>query len=321
MSKKYQVTRNQELVVNLRKRILGAKDQVELATMALLNDDNNMEFFSNELMELSKKGVRTELIYDQWFSVFLNFFEGKISSFTEKINRLKSSGVTLRGVGVFALNVLVKRFHIKYYIVDDEIAIGTKNLITNDTEEVAVWFKDVEFIVWLQNYMKNDLSKNIDTRYDFLDGDYVLIDSGKASESIIYDEVLEYTKKSQKVYIASQYPPLGRLAKVLSEINSDNVENVCKYNSKLELFCFEFLRIFYYRSPKIKSKCSKNHLLKSHAKLMVFELENEKEIAVIGSHNYSELGVDFGTKEIALFSKNPELISEIKKIILEIKNC
>jgi cardiolipin synthase len=52
-----------------------------------------------------------------------------------------------------------------------------------------------------------------------------------------------------------------------------------------------------------------------HAKTIVFYLKHGKRVAITGSHNFVRGGVSLGTREIALQTKNPQVIDQIEAFI------
>lgn len=55
-----------------------------------------------------------------------------------------------------------------------------------------------------------------------------------------------------------------------------------------------------------------------HAKCMIFDMKDGRRIAITGSHNFSNVGVALGTREIALQTENPEVISQLENFITDL---
>ena len=49
-----------------------------------------------------------------------------------------------------------------------------------------------------------------------------------------------------------------------------------------------------------------------HAKFIIFTMKDGSKVAITGSHNFAYTGVLFGTREIALETNDPSIISQLE---------
>ena len=52
-----------------------------------------------------------------------------------------------------------------------------------------------------------------------------------------------------------------------------------------------------------------------HAKFIIFTMPDGKKVAISGSHNFAYTGVLFGTREIALETKDPAIIEQLESFV------
>jgi cardiolipin synthase len=139
--------------------------------------------------------------------------------------------------------------------------------------------------------------------------DQVLVDGGIPGDSIIYRRALKYARKSQRIVLVSQYCPTGELGRVIEskphEMWFNPPRNANHFNRVLIAASMAVTRH--------RTLYRKRQYL--HAKAIVFYLKSGKRVAITGSHNFVRGGVNLGTREIALQTKNPMVIDQIEQFI------
>jgi cardiolipin synthase len=139
--------------------------------------------------------------------------------------------------------------------------------------------------------------------------DHVLIDGGIPGDSIIYRQALKFAHESERVVLVSQYCPTGELGKVVAskhhEMWFNPPSNASRFNRMLIAASMAVTRHrTLYRKPQYL-----------HAKVIIFYLKSGERVAITGSHNFVRGGVNLGTREIALQTKNPLVIDQIETFI------
>ena len=139
--------------------------------------------------------------------------------------------------------------------------------------------------------------------------DHVLVDGGIPGDSIIYRHALKYARKAERIVLVSQYCPTGELGRTVRsrhhEMWFNPPRNATLFNRILIAASMAFTRhTTLYRKRQYL-----------HAKTIVFYLKHGKRVAICGSHNFVRGGVTLGTREIALQTKNPQVIDRIEEFI------
>ncbi len=136
--------------------------------------------------------------------------------------------------------------------------------------------------------------------------DHVLVDGGLVGDSLIYRRALKHARKAQRVLLISQYCPTGELGEIIK-----TKPHEFYFNPPSNASFFNHILI---RASMLTNRTSTKYRGKQylHAKCIVFYLNNGKRVAITGSHNFVWAGVMLGTREIALQTKNPDVIDAIE---------
>lgn len=212
-------------------------------------------------------------------------------------------------------NPFMGRSHIKFSVVDDEVFIGGCNLSEAHFLDIMVSWQDKKLAGWLENFaadvitsgkvskaVAEDLKIPIDSKTS------LLLDSGRASQSIIFDEALKLIDRAQKtIFISYQYFPHGIIAEHLEKAHKRGValqvvyNHYSKHHPPLDMvYGLTAWKARQQKSaPLFEGRLPKDHDY-VHGKLIASEHE-----AIVGSHNYMPSGVKWGTAEIAMISHDP----------------
>lgn len=136
-----------------------------------------------------------------------------------------------------------------------------------------------------------------------------LFDGGIVGQSIIYKRALDLAEKAEHITFVSQYCPSGKLAEYLKKKNAAVYYNRPLQADGLNRFAIRFNQFF----TGIKTLYTRPRYL--HAKFMIFTMKNGTKVAITGSHNFAYTGVLLGTREIALETKDPEVIEQLEAFI------
>lgn len=281
----------------------------------------------------AKRGVEVLVVVDA-FTLLIKqgllpgpaFFFGSeppmvFESFRKRIDpldQLRSSGA--KGIIIHQPkhplnNPFTGRSHIKFSVVDDEVFIGGCNLSNVDFLDIMVSWHDKQLADWLTDFTNDvaskgkvskvvaqDLNMPIDSKTT------LLLDSGRANQSIIFDEALKVIDRAEEtILISYQYFPHGKAADHLEKAHQRGVTLQVVYNHHSKHH--KPLNLVYgitawktrQRKPAIlfEGRLPKKHDY-MHGKLIASEKE-----AIVGSHNYMPSGVKWGTAEIAMHCSDP----------------
>ena len=233
------------------------------------------------------------------------------------VRTLKRAGVRFHWLGRGRITVYSGRTHSKWCIVDDTVfTFGGVNLYQEGIENIDYMFRHkdeklAERIIEEQlRVQKAETRQNNYHSVAYEHGDMtVLIDGGIIGQSVIYRRAVELAEQATHVTFVSQYCPTGKLARVLK-----NKSVKLYYNRPLQA---EGLNRIAIRVGQFVTglKTSYKRARYLHAKCIIFTMKDGSKIALTGSHNFAYTGVLLGTREIALETSDPKIISQLEKFI------
>jgi phosphatidylserine/phosphatidylglycerophosphate/cardiolipin synthase-like enzyme len=218
------------------------------------------------------------------------------------------------------------RSHIKTTIVDDYLYIGGCNLHRPKEIDLMVGWKNHAAADWLyvqmQKIAANPFTQTVlgpeDQTYTVNNDTQLLLDSGVKHQSLIMENALEVIDNADDwVVLTTQFFPDKAVKHLVAALNRGVkvylIFNHYQQFSGVNLFV-QYMRgrgaqvwrprgLFAYELSK--------DLPFLHAKV----LATEKEV-MIGSHNYLQIGVNFGTAELSLRQKDPSFAREVAEAII-----
>lgn len=234
---------------------------------------------------------------------------------TKMVKTLRAAGVKFHWLGRARMTIFNGRTHSKWCVVDDTCYVfGGVNMYEGGIHNVDYMFKTENAALAdrlayeqgrIQKAERN--STNYPSVTHELGGDSVLIDGGIITQSIIYRRACELARDAEKVLYVSQYCPTGKLARILKTKKTKfyfNTPDKARGVNRL------FIQWSIFRSG-LKTHYSKNKPY-LHAKFIIFTMPDGHEVALTGSHNFAFTGVTLGTREIALETKDPAVISQLR---------
>ncbi len=233
------------------------------------------------------------------------------------VKTLKRAGVKFHWLGRGRITVYSGRTHSKWCVVDDTIfTFGGVNLYEEGIQNIDYMFrlKDAilaERIVQEQvRVQKAETRQNNYHSVDYEHGDMtILIDGGIIGQSVIYRRAVELAEKAAHVVFVSQYCPTGKLSRVLQKKSVKLYYNRPLQADGLNRFAIRFGQFV----TGLKTSYKKARYL--HAKCIIFTMEDGSKVALTGSHNFAYTGVLLGTREIALETRDPKIISQLERFI------
>lgn len=290
-----------------------AKTSVTLATM-VMDTEGVMDDIFTSLHNAQQRGVLVSLYIDVFtkFQIWesLNPIKGQrvYQQLIHQIDTLETSGAHIYWLGTIGANPYKRRFHQKISIIDNATIFfaGGINLTGQSFtkhHDYMIHTSDNQLAQALTAQLKriNDEETIDDSSYNIDSENTVLLDGGKPRQSIIYDTAIEYAEKAEEIIYVSQMAPSGRLAKLLITRPVTYYLNTPYSMSPLGGVA-ELINQKKYKLPNTYT--GKPYI---HAKYMLFIMPDGEKIALSGSHNFNERGVQYGTKEIALLTKDESL--------------
>ncbi len=320
MSKKPVLLLPQTYVDDATEAIKRAKHRVSFTCM-MISDDEVTDEFIDALNEAAKRSVHVEVAADTFTYGELSghfiptrYFTKKARETTHMARQFKQSNVHFNWLGRFSNTPFTGRTHIKWCVVDDTIySFGGVNLYDKGIGNIDYMFrlKDSELARALDDeydrLVRADKgrfsyrSRSIETTYGS-----VHIDGGLPLDSIIYRRACTLARDASSVLYVSQFGPAGKLNYILRRTPSQLYFNTGNNVSGLSKFVIRITELL----TGNKTLYSRQTYL--HAKFMIFTMPDGTKIALTGSHNFSNGGVILGTREIALETRNIDIIKQLE---------
>ncbi len=308
----------EELISRLKQTQTG--DRFLLMTHTLNVDEPALARLIDELADAASRGVSVKFTLDERTfpilqSLPLNVNQQKIIQVTKAaLQKLENAGViyTITNKSYKRLvNSFAGRSHIKLAIINDEIYIGGCNLDNKGKIDMMVRWHDKGSADWLYNLMCDVVDRQntrlalgeVDQSWTIDSNTKLLLDVGKAGQSVIYNEALKLIDNAEEwIVMTSAVFPSSLTAKHLAAAYKRGV-NVSLY--------------FNHPSKHPKGHNILHHIVlvqeKSRRPSALFDQQLHKDLpflhakllasekgAMIGSHNYIAAGVTFGTTELTL---------------------
>lgn len=300
--------------------ILRARQRVYVLAL-IVQQSRDTSAIINALNLASHRGVDVRVMMDFSTYAYLNGFfrpssihAGKSRYATDMVNRLQTSGVTCQWLGQYQPFFFAGRTHSKWIIADNEVfSFGGINLQSRFSDER-------DYMFHLRDSRSADILSDIhhsiarvDRHEAYLRSSQIptergtiLIDGGLPGDSVIYRRAIELAKQAKHILITTQYCPTGRLASIIKKTAHQAYFNEPTQANSLTR------ALIWFGKNRTGIKNSYRYQPYIHAKYMVFTLDNDKKVAITGSHNFISYGGLLGTREVALETSDAEIIEQIE---------
>ncbi len=305
------------------KTVNTAKDRVCLLTMIISYDELTKDLI-DAIINAQRRGVKVDIAVDifTYLEIGGNLrFNTSRSQKTRSIEllkkALKSANIKVNWLGRDAFLILSGRTHCKWLIVDDIVyTFGGINLydkgVSNadfmlryDNKDLSEYLmKEYRRIIKAEKNKSKYRSHYFDTAIG-----RVLIDGGRVSDSIIYRRAKQLVADAESVVYVSQYCPTGKIAQLLKNKPTKLYFNPWQQSTSMNAL---FIRISSWRT-NLKTHYSRQSYI--HGKFIICTMPNGTKIAITGSHNFAGGGVWLGTREIALETSDPSIISQLERFV------
>lgn len=315
-----------DFVDDATQQIREAKTRIAVVAMVIADNPATHDFFS-ALLDAARRGVKVHVAGDiftfgEVSGSFLpiRYFSKPSRNTANMSKRLREAGVKFQWLGRSHMTIVSGRTHSKWCVVDDiSYTFGGVNLYEDGvTKNIDYMFKvrspklsEALFNEHLR-LEKNDRSGRLQKSRQFdLGSDHVLIDGGIFGNSIIYRRACDLATSASSIIYVSQYPPVGKLSRLITEKQHTLYFNRPKNASFVNRLV---IRLSMLRS-KIKTEYRKRRYL--HAKCLIFYMPDGSRVALTGSHNFNYSGVLLGTREIALETRSNDVIDQLESFIAD----
>lgn len=294
----------------------------------IISYDESTEELVTALCEAAKRGVVVEVAGDVftygilggWKVVPLKPNE-RIRALRTMVKQFKKNGVKYRWIGQFGPFLFAGRSHVKWCVIDDAVySFGGVNLYAKGLRDVIDYMlhetdealgskliEEQKRIALADKRGKFHRSREFASQYG-----KVLIDGGRAGDSIIYRRACELASKASAIVYVSQYCPTGKLGKIMAErggqLYFSHWRQADSLNNRL------LIRMSMFKTG-YQTIYTKEAFI--HAKFILFTMPDGKKIAISGSHNFVWAGVLLGTREIALETSEPGIIEALEGFLTD----
>lgn len=315
-----------QYIADATTEIARSKKRVAVMTLCISREPETAAFMDS-LVTAAQHGVDVQVAADTFtFSEFGGLFSPlkrlhRHSREAKKLaNKLRSNGAEFHWLGGnHRINPLAGVTHIKWTIVDDTVyCFGGVNMYGRGARNTDYMFKthDKKLADLLTQEHKQIVTTDRDPTdysgfYKKLSYGTLLIDSGQKNESMIYERAVELAKQSKSILFVSQYCPTGKLAKELRRKKTTVYYNQPKNTHRWTKLMLRFSRFI----TGLKSRYNKPTYL--HSKFIIFTMHDGSKVALTGSHNFSHMGVRFGTREVECETHDPKIIAQLEKFYYE----
>ncbi len=310
-----------DYVVQATELVKMAHTRVYLIAMVIADHPATHELIV-ALEDAAKRGVSVTVTADiftfgEVSGGFLpiRYYSPGVKEVNHMVKRLKAAGVKFQWLGRGHVTLLNGRTHSKWCVVDDTCFVfGGVNMYQGGVaENVDYMFRvDNNRLADRLSYEQGRIIKAERTSTNYpsvtyeLEGNSVLIDGGIIASSVIYRRATELAKEAAHILFVSQYCPTGKLARILKTKDVSLYFNRPEQATSLNKALIAISMLM----SGFKTLYKKDRYL--HAKFIIFTMKDGSKIAITGSHNFAYTGVLFGTREIALETNDPSIISQLE---------
>ncbi len=328
--------------------ITKKNDFIALATMNL-ETNNVCSDLIKAINKSAKNKANISIFYDSYNYIINKYsLPGPLFWHTKlpkkiRLNPWKNLKETVynlqqNGANTTLTNIPKKRFsipfsgrsHIKFCVINNNVYLGGCNLSSSDDIDIMLKFSDKKLTNSIKKFiqdvkLKNNVYEalnNKDIQLKINPKTELFIDSGVKNQSLIYEQAMSLIDSAEEyIFMTCQFFPNTTTIKKLKQAYERGVKIELLYNHPSKHpFPKNLLHYFvkFYYQLFLPKDLSSNELPKNNLYIHSKILLNEKT-SMVGSHNYVNAGVAFGTAEICLkFNSNlynDKLISCIKEQI------
>jgi len=254
---------------------------------------------------------------------------------------LESAGITNPDNRKRGQNRHMSHDHVKLAIVDDTAWFGTMNLRASDFDMSNFMMKvtDPTCVAILKDIYR--LAEGDETegdkafilqKHEGSDDTVVYLDEGEKGRSIIYDKsvaMAQSLEPGDSFILIGQWPPVpimyGDIAKILHQKTTSGVHGTYLMSPEDELHPSRRASRMLQKRVKKMESIEENNMeainlsRKTHAKAFLVVRGNGDREVLFGSHNFTRFTVRNGTRELAMWSKNPAIVDQLQQFLADVR--
>lgn len=318
-------------------------DRVVVGTMSFDHNDPLVAELFKSLGEAAQRDITTILVVDAYcFLIGTHNLPGpllfsqnakhfSLPQFTAKthvLNKLRSYGVRVGVTNVPShrfSNPFAGRSHAKYAVINDTAYIGGCNLDSSVDYDLMLSYPSQRLADWLEHYAQDlirnngsgslyrqDCSFNIDRQTK------LLLDSGVPGQS----EILQYAyhvidHARQDLIMTCMLFPDGSVMQHLIKAHERGVRIrlLCNHPNKLGFPDNLYHRFQMRRHQGSIPASFYDHQLPQTGEFLHLKVLSSEKAAIVGSHNFVDIGVKLGTIEMALYTEDNPSVSVIRQAV------
>ncbi|HYH75317.1 MAG TPA: phospholipase D-like domain-containing protein [Candidatus Saccharimonadales bacterium] len=241
------------------------------------------------------------------------------------LQRLEAAGVHYSIINMpttFVINPYAGRNHIKATIINDAAYTGGCNLSGDALVDMMLRFDDKAIADWLYDRIwaiaqagtTQAVLRDIDETLPIDHATSLFLDSGMPGQSTIYQEALQLIDQANKhILMTCQYFPDAPVISRLQKAIERGVEVELYFNgvARQELLPRPGHWLLLQLAKLRKSPQLFRHELPKAHPYVHLKLIATEQAAIVGSHNYVQAGVGFGTAELAVLRHDATFSSQL----------
>lgn len=301
-----------------------AQHRVSFITMVITNDSATDRVLG-ALADAAKRGVDVHVAGDMFTYTELSgqfipshYYSKRVRSTTKMARTLSGAGVHFTWLGRPNIVTFSGRTHSKWCVVDDTVfSFGGVNMYEAATRNTDYMFRTTnkkladKLFIEHGRIVRADKNRHAYRSHStpLNEMSTILFDAGFFGDSIIYKRACHLAERAKNIVYVSQYCPTGKLARLLRKANTPLYFNPSQTANGFNRF------VIWLGSTFTKQTSAYTRTPYLHAKCIIFEFEDGKKTAITGSHNFIHSSVLLGTREIALETSDPKIITQLEAFI------
>lgn len=293
----------------------------------ILNEDDSTRGILNALRNAAERGLDVHIAGDAYtFTEIgghfrLNYqFSKRLSSVAGLKRSFEKREARFNWLGNDTSTLLNGRTHTKWLIADNTVyTFGGTNLYETGIRATDFMIKSTDeglanrLIAEQRRIVAAVKNRHAYRSHSFVyKGSTVMVDGGFVGDSMIYRHACRLVEAAAETTFVSQYCPNGRLGRLLKKKRAKVYFNPWNQANSLNALFIRItskltgLKTDYTRKPYI------------HSKFIICTMPDGSKVAITGSHNFAQGGVWLGTREIALETRDPQVIKQLERFL---KDC
>ena len=318
-------------------------DRIVVAAMTFDQNDPLINALLKNLALAAQRGIETILAVDAYCFLIGNRNIPGPLEFSRKINHVSSpqfqaksrflNNLRAQGVKVVITNPPPRRLsnpfagrsHAKYAVINDTAYLGGCNLDSSTDYDLMVSCTDKRLADWLYNYAlalirnggRNKLYRH-DQVLDLGTHMKLLLDVGIPGQSEILQHayyVIDHAK--QNLMLTCMIFPDGSVMQHLIKAHERGVHIrlLCNHPAKLRFPSNLYHRFQMRHHQNLVPDSFYDHQLPRSGEFLHLKVLASENAAIVGSHNFVDIGVKLGTIEMALYTEESNSASVIRQAV------